>query len=102
MSADSAGNLCIAETNSHRIRKVDTSGTVTTAAGGGTGGYGGDSGPATTAKLSLPCGVAVDKAGNLYIAENRQQPDTQNPRRSRVAGVPVTTDPSAPLKRPVS
>ncbi|MFI5112212.1 MAG: choice-of-anchor D domain-containing protein [Terriglobales bacterium] len=68
VAVDSAGNLYIAEEN-NRIRKVDASGTITTVAGNGTAGYSGDGGPATSAKLSYPYGVAVDRAGNLYIAD---------------------------------
>jgi hypothetical protein len=44
-------------------------GVITTVAGNGTSGYSGDGGPATSARLSSPAGVAVDSAGNLYIAE---------------------------------
>lgn len=56
-------------TTSNRIRKVDSSGTITTVAGTGSSGFGGDGGPATAAKLSSPSGVALDGAGNLYIAD---------------------------------
>jgi hypothetical protein len=48
---------------------VSTSGTITTVAGDGTPGFSGDGGPATNASLNLPTGVAVDAAGNLYIAD---------------------------------
>src|SRR5208282_1987439 len=67
-AVDSAGNLYIADENNNRIRKVDTSGNITTVAGTGTGGYNGDGIAATTAKIFLPYGVAVDSAGNFYIA----------------------------------
>ena len=65
---DSAGNLYIADTNNNRIRKV-ADGVITTAAGNGTAGFSGDSGPAAGAEVNLPQGVAVDSAGNLYIAD---------------------------------
>ena len=68
VTVDGAGNLYIADGN-QRIRKVTPNGTITTVAGGSTGGYGGDNGPATSAYLWLPSGVAVDGAGNLYIAD---------------------------------
>jgi hypothetical protein len=70
VAVDTAGNLYIADTYNYRVRKVDTSGTITTVAGNGTSGYSGDGGPATSASLSY-CGysVAVDTAGNLYIAD---------------------------------
>src|SRR5437773_1615487 len=67
VAVDTAGNLYIADF--HRIRKVDASGFITTVAGTGTPGFGGDGGPATNASLAGPTGVAVDAAGNLYIAD---------------------------------
>ena len=66
---DSAGNLYIADIDNQRVRKVDTSGNITTVAGTGTAGYNGDNIPATSAQLSDPEAVAVDGAGNLYIAD---------------------------------
>jgi uncharacterized protein (TIGR03437 family) len=68
IAVDSAGNLYIAEFNSSRIRKV-SNGAITTVAGSGTPGFSGDNGPATSAQLNGPEGVAVDSAGNLYIAD---------------------------------
>jgi len=73
VAVDSAGNLYIADYNNSVIRKVNTSGIMTTVAGNGTGGYSGDSGPATSAELYLPIGVAVDGTGNLYIADTGNQ-----------------------------
>jgi sugar lactone lactonase YvrE len=67
--ADRTGNVYIADYYNNRIRKVDTSGKITTIAGTGTQGYNGDSIPATTAQLSLPAAVAIDSGGNLYIAD---------------------------------
>ena len=64
-----SGNLYIADFNNHRVRRVDSSGTVTTVAGTGTAGYTGDGGPATSAEINVPRGVAVDADGNLYIAD---------------------------------
>ena len=69
VTVDSAGNLYIANTDDHRILKVDSTGTITTVAGSGEGGFSGDGGPATRAQLFFPQGVAVDSAGNLYIAD---------------------------------
>ena len=66
---DASGNLYIADTANNRIRKVAPDGTTTTVAGNGTAGYSGDNGPATSAELKDPYGVAVDTAGNLYIAD---------------------------------
>jgi sugar lactone lactonase YvrE len=70
LALDSSGDLYIADTQNNRVRKVEAAtGIVTTIAGDGTGGYSGDGGPATTAKLWLPMGLAVDPFGNLYIAD---------------------------------
>ena len=70
VAVDGAGNVYIADRLSHRIRKVDTSGIISTIAGSRYyGGYGGDGGPATQARLNDPAGVTVDIAGNIYIAD---------------------------------
>jgi sugar lactone lactonase YvrE len=70
VASDSTGNLFIADTYSNRIRKVSPDGNITTIAGNGSFGYTGDGGPATSAALSGPTGVAVDGAGNIYVADN--------------------------------
>jgi len=70
VAVDAAGNLYIADSSSNRIRKVTSGGTITTVAGNGQAGYSGDGGPATAAMLGGPAGVAVDAAGNLYIADS--------------------------------
>ena len=69
VAADAAGNLYIADTFNHRIRKVGLDGIMTTFAGNGYPGYGGDNGPATGASLELPTDVAVDRQGDVYIAD---------------------------------
>ncbi len=69
IAIDGGGNLYVADRKNHRIRKIDPSGIITTVAGTGTGAYGGDGGLATEAQLDIPEGVAVDAAGNLYIAD---------------------------------
>ncbi len=66
---DKSGNVYIADRDNNRIRKVDTSGIISTVAGNGNIGYGGDGGPATSANLASPTGIAVDTSGNLYIAD---------------------------------
>jgi len=67
---DPAGNLYIADTFDHRIRKVDTSGTITTYAGTGVPGYNGDRILAKNAELYYPSSLAFDAKGNLYIADS--------------------------------
>ena len=69
VALDAFGNLYIAEWLSHRVRKVDAAGIITTVAGNGTPGFSGDGGPATAASLNFPQDVTTDSAGNLYIAD---------------------------------
>ncbi len=72
VAVDSAGNLYIADSGNNRIRKVTAgSGIITTIVGNGTAGYSGDNGPATAAELNNPSAVAVDSAGNVYIADSK-------------------------------
>lgn len=73
VAVDSAGNLYIADTNNQRIRRVDTSGFITTIAGTGTAGFSGDGGPGILAQLSNPAGLAIDRVGNLIIADKNNQ-----------------------------
>jgi len=72
LAYDAAGNYYIADTDQNVIRKVSTTGIITTVAGTGEQGYAGDGGPATAAILDSPQGVAVDSNNNIYVA------DTQN------------------------
>jgi len=67
VAVDRTGNLFIADAFNNRVRKVSPSGIITTLAGGGTSP--GDEGPAVNASLAQPHGLAVDAAGNLFIAE---------------------------------
>ncbi len=69
LALDSAGNLYIADKGNHRIRRVAPNGVISTFAGTGTRGFSGDSGQATSANLSFPCGLAADGSGNVYITE---------------------------------
>jgi sugar lactone lactonase YvrE len=67
---DAAGNVWVAETGGHRIRRIDRqTGIITTAAGTGTEGFSGDGGPATAAQLASPTGLGDDPSGNVYVAD---------------------------------
>jgi sugar lactone lactonase YvrE len=74
LALDSAGNLFIADQVNQRIRRVDgATRIITTVAGSGRFGFGGDGGPATRAQLYSPSGVALDAEGNLFIADRLNQ-----------------------------
>jgi len=70
IAADNFGNVYIGDVYNQRIRKVDANGIITTFAGNGTAGYSGDGGPASNAQLNYTSSLAVDAAGNVYIADN--------------------------------
>ena len=83
--------LYIADTENQRIRELLPDGTITTVAGNGAQGPGGDGGPATAAQLNLPTGLTLDSAGNIYIADqgnNRVRVITTDGNISTVAGGP--------------
>lgn len=86
LAYDSSGNLYFSQVGNCVVRKVDSSGTISTVAGNGTCGYGGDNGPATAAMLNHPRGVALDTNGNLYIADR----DNFRVRKVNTAGT-ITT-----------
>ena len=88
IAVDAAGNLFTTDSNNDRIRRVDAfTGIITTVAGAGQAGFSGDGGPATDAAMGEPYGVAVDAAGNLYIA------DPFNNRIRLVRGLPARRRP---------
>ena len=68
VAVDAAGNVYLADTLNHRVRRVSR-GIITTIAGTGTAGFSGDGGAAASARLNAPAGVAVDAAGNVYVAD---------------------------------
>ena len=70
VALDAAENIYFVDSFNNRIRKITPAGIISTVAGDGTYGFGGDGGPATAAKFSSPTGIAIDAAGNLYIADS--------------------------------
>ncbi|HEX5282501.1 MAG TPA: Ig-like domain repeat protein [Bryocella sp.] len=93
LAIDGAGNIYFADSGNQVIRRIDVNGNITTVAGvPQRQGYSGDGGPATSAKLSLPEGIALDAAGDLYIADTGngaiREVDASTGQISTVAGVP--------------
>ncbi len=70
---DKNQNLYISDANNNRIRKIDRSGIISTISGTGTGGFSGDGGQATLAKIYLPMDIGIDLIGNLYIADGQNK-----------------------------
>ncbi|MEV6424770.1 RICIN domain-containing protein [Streptomyces sp. NPDC051662] len=79
MTVDSTGVLYVSDSSNHRVRKIAADGKISTVAGTGTAGFGGDGGAATAAQLNKPMGLTLDSTGVLYIA------DTYNHRVRKVA-----------------
>jgi len=69
LAFDPAGNLYFSEQFTNRVRRIDPAGIITTVAGNGVAGFSGDGGPAVSASLTRPYGVAVDAARNIFIAD---------------------------------
>jgi serine/threonine-protein kinase len=67
---DRDGNVYVADSGNHRVRKIDRQGTITTVAGTGQAGYSGDGGPAVAADLAFPTHLAFDADGSLYISDD--------------------------------
>jgi uncharacterized protein (TIGR03437 family) len=84
IAVDSSGNIYVSDTQNARVRKI-SGGTISTVAGNGTAGYGGDGAAATSAELNVPIGLALDASNNLYIA------DFINNRVRKVSGGTITT-----------
>ncbi len=72
LAIDATGNIFVADISNHVVRRIDPSGNITVVAGEGPegAGYNGDNKPALQARLAAPTGVALDEAGNLYIADD--------------------------------
>jgi uncharacterized protein (TIGR03437 family) len=73
VAVDAAGNLYISEFEGHRIRKVTADGKIATIAGVGIAGFRGDGSLAVNAQIAYPCGLTVDRSGNLYFADSQNQ-----------------------------
>lgn len=71
IALDGSGNLFIADSKNNRVRRVDRGGRITTVAGTGTAGFGGDGGPATAAMLNEPAGLAIDREGAVLVADSK-------------------------------
>ena len=69
VAVDTAGNVYFADQMNCRVRKIDTAGIISTIGGMGIAAFGGDGGPATSAKIQYPMGVALDDTGNIYVAD---------------------------------
>ncbi|MCX4632940.1 RICIN domain-containing protein [Streptomyces sp. NBC_01443] len=94
VAVDSTGVLYVTEHNNHRVRKITADGQISTVAGNGTAGSDGDGGPAVSAQLSRPRGVAVGRAGDLYIADSanhRVRKITADGKISTIAGTGTGT-----------
>ena len=83
VTVDEDGNVYIADSYNHRVRRVDPAGIISTFAGNGPGAFAGDGGPAVQARLNNPVGLAVDGDGNIYIADN----DNRRVRRVDPTGI---------------
>ncbi|MFE9411586.1 hypothetical protein ACFYN0_22795, partial [Streptomyces sp. NPDC006704] len=66
---DSTGTVYFSDSDNHRVRRITSDGKISTFAGSGAAGFDGDGGPAVSARLNSPHGVAVDGAGNVYVAD---------------------------------
>src|ERR1035438_6220307 len=85
LAVDAAGNIYLAEELNNRVRKVDANGVITTFAGTGVAGFGGDTGPAAQAQLSGPLGVCVSPSGDVYVT------DQGNKRVRKISSGTITT-----------
>ncbi len=93
---DINGNMYVSDHDNERIRKIDTFGIITSIAGGGSAGFGGDGSPATACEMHFPEGIVVEKCGNLFFA------DEENSRVRIIAYSPILTIPNISLSGMIS
>lgn len=99
--ADTAGSLLIVDTGNQRIRKIDGfTGVITTLAGTGTASFSGDGGPALSAGLNYPAGMAADDKGNLFIADDNNNRVRKVAVRMTPSSTPTVTETSTPTGTP--
>ena len=101
VAVDEQGNVYITDSAAQRVLKVSASGTITTFAGGGSSL--GDGGPATSAQLKTPFGVAVDRTGNVYISDSvdhRVRKVSRNGTIRTIAGTGRPASPATEDRRP--
>jgi hypothetical protein len=85
IAVDNTGNIYISESSNYVVRKINTSGIITTIAGNGTPGFTGDGGPATAATLKAPSNIGISSSGEIYI------PDWQNHRVRKINSIGILT-----------
>jgi uncharacterized protein (TIGR03437 family) len=98
ITVDNQGNIYVADAENNRVRKISATGMITTFAGTGVSGFSGDGGAANLATLNQPYGLAIDPAGNLYIADlgnARIREVTPDGKIQTVAGGGSTPQPKA-------
>jgi sugar lactone lactonase YvrE len=83
LAMDNGGSIYLTEFVGHRVRRISTSGVITTLTGTNVAGFSGDGGPATAAEISSPVGVTLDASGNLYLGDNGNQ------RVRKITGIPL-------------
>jgi uncharacterized protein (TIGR03437 family) len=104
VAVDANGVIYFAEIHSHRVGRIGADGRITTVAGTGFPGFSNDGIPAVTARLSFPTAIAIDRSGNLYIAEARNhriRKVTPDGRITTVAGTGVAGDSDELLNTPM-
>jgi hypothetical protein len=89
LALDAAENVYVAEL-ANRVRKIAPNGVISTVAGNGVAGFSGDNGPAINASLNLPFAVAVDRSGNLFIADTGNTRIAKSRPTERLPRLPVT------------